>query len=56
MALGLTKRLLDRSLNTSLEEMATLESFAQAVLFATDDHQAARKAFQDKSKPTFEGH
>ena len=56
LAYGISKRLLDRSLETPLHEMAMLEEFGQAVLLSTDDHVAARDAFVNKSRATFQGH
>jgi len=55
VALGLAKRLLDQSLQSTLAEMSTLEAMAQAILYATVDHEAARTAFAAKAKPTFVG-
>lgn len=55
VALGLSKRLLDQSLQSSLNEMAALEAFGQAVLYTTQDHLAARQAFADKTAPAFTG-
>jgi 2-(1,2-epoxy-1,2-dihydrophenyl)acetyl-CoA isomerase len=54
-ALGMAKRLLDQSLQSSLHEMAVLEAFGQAVLYTTSDHLAAREAFGRKSTPSFVG-
>ncbi len=55
VALGLAKRMLDQSLDSSLHEMAEMEAFGQAVLYTTADHLAARRAFAEKSKPRFVG-
>lgn len=55
VALGLAKRLLDQSSQSTLGQMSELEALAQAVLFATDDHLAARTAFAAKEKPVFTG-
>lgn len=55
VALGLAKRLLDQSLQSTLPEMAQLEAFGQAVLYTTSDHLAARAAFSRKTTPTFTG-
>ena len=54
-ALGLAKRLLDQSLQSTLQEMVALEAMAQAILYTTDDHAAAREAFASKTKPRFIG-
>lgn len=55
VALGLAKRMLDQSLDSSLHEMAALEAFGQAVLYTTADHLSAREAFSQKLSPTFVG-
>lgn len=55
VALGLAKRMLDQSLQSTLHEMSALEALSQAVLYTTSDHLAAREAFSSKSKPTFLG-
>jgi 2-(1,2-epoxy-1,2-dihydrophenyl)acetyl-CoA isomerase len=55
VALGLTKRLLDRSLESTLHEMAALESMAQAILYSTQDHLAAQEAFVNKTPARFVG-
>lgn len=55
VAFGISKRLLDQSHQMTLQEMATLEEFGQAVLLSTDDHLAAREAFVNKTKASFKG-
>jgi 2-(1,2-epoxy-1,2-dihydrophenyl)acetyl-CoA isomerase len=55
VALGLAKRMLDQSLQSTLEEMASLEALGQAVLYTTEDHLAAREAFSRKAQPVFHG-
>lgn len=55
VALGMAKRLLDQSLQSTLHEMAALEAFGQAVLYTTADHTSAREAFRTRSTPTFQG-
>ena len=55
VALGLAKRLLESATTTSLRELAQLEAFGQAVAYSTEDHLAAREAFQAKSSPRFTG-
>lgn len=55
VALGLAKRLLDQSLQSSLHEVARLEALGQAVLYTTADHLAARDAFSRKVTATFVG-
>lgn len=56
VALGLAKRLLDQSLESSFAQMAELEAFGQAVLYTTQDNAEARRAFAAKSPPQFVGH
>lgn len=55
VALGLAKRLLDQSLESTPEQLAELESMGQAILLATEDHVEARRAFEQKRVPTFRG-
>lgn len=55
-ALGLAKRMLDQSLESSFAQMSELEAFGQAVLYTTDDNAEARRAFAAKSAPHFVGH
>src|SRR5206468_9243073 len=38
VALGMAKRLLDQSLNLSLDDMVEFEAYAQSVAIATADH------------------
>lgn len=55
VALGLAKRMINRSFETDLATALELESFAQGIAGTTEDHQASVQAFRDKSKPTFTG-
>lgn len=55
LALGISKSILDQSLQSSLREIAALEAYGQAVLYASEDHLAARTAFLSKSRPEFVG-
>lgn len=55
VALGITKHILDQSLQSSLRELASLEAFGQAVLYSTDDHESARTAFVNKTRFEFHG-
>lgn len=55
IAIGLTKSLLNRAGNASLEEMSELEPYALAVALATEDHREGIRAFQEKRVPRFRG-
>lgn len=55
VALGLTKTLLDRSLHLGVRDLAELEALAAGIVFASEDHLAARAAFAAKSAPVFQG-
>lgn len=53
--LGLTKRLLNASLQNNLEQQLTMEGEMQAAAAKTYDHQEGVKAFLEKRKPVFKG-
>ena len=55
IALAQTKRMLNRSVESSWEAMLDAESTAQTVNFGTQDTAEAMRAFFDKRDPTFEG-
>jgi len=55
IALAQTKRMLNRSVETSWEAMLDQESTAQTVNFSTKDMAEAMRAFFEKRDPTFEG-
>jgi enoyl-CoA hydratase/carnithine racemase len=55
IALAMTKRMLDNSLQVTMEEALDDEGVAQAVNFGTADTVEAIKAFAEKREPRFEG-
>jgi 2-(1,2-epoxy-1,2-dihydrophenyl)acetyl-CoA isomerase len=55
IALAMTKRLLDNSLNVTLEEALDDEGLSQTVNFSTDDTAEAMRAFVEKRAPEFRG-
>lgn len=54
-ALGMAKRMLNRSLEVDLESALTLEAFGQAVARTTEDHKASVRSFKAKEPPHFTG-
>jgi len=54
-AIGLTKRILNRSISSDLETVLQYESYAQETAGLTKDHFEAVKAFFEKRKPSFSG-
>lgn len=55
VALGHAKRLVNRSLDSSLEQALENEATAQGVAFTTDDHEEGATAFVEKRDPEFRG-
>jgi enoyl-CoA hydratase/carnithine racemase len=55
IALAMTKRLLNNSLNVTLEEALDDEGLSQTVNFGTRDTAEAISAFLEKREPSFEG-
>jgi 2-(1,2-epoxy-1,2-dihydrophenyl)acetyl-CoA isomerase len=55
LALSLSKNLLNRSFEMSMEQAVEAEAQAQAVNLASADVQEARAAFVEKRTPTFQG-
>ncbi|MEK0444460.1 MAG: hypothetical protein RL507_1313, partial [Actinomycetota bacterium] len=56
IALALTKRLLNNSLNVTMEEALDDEGAAQTVNFGTKDTMEAMEAFVQKREPKFKGY
>ena len=56
IALSLTKRMLNNSLNVTMEEALDDEGAAQTVNFGTKDTMEAMRAFIEKRDPQFKGH
>lgn len=54
-AIGLTKRLLHRSLNSDLDAMLEAEAFAQETAGLSADHREGVTAFFEKRPPKFQG-
>lgn len=56
IALAMTKRLLNNSMNVTLEEALDDEGLSQTVNFSTADTAEAMRAFMEKRPPEFRGH
>jgi 2-(1,2-epoxy-1,2-dihydrophenyl)acetyl-CoA isomerase len=54
-AIGLTKRALNKSIESDLETVLEYESYLQEIAGATSDHIEAVRAFFQKKKPVFRG-
>lgn len=54
-AIGLSKLLLNRSLDSDLDNALAAEAYAQVVLMQTDDHREGISAFLEKREPKFHG-
>lgn len=54
-ALGMTKAILNRSHELSLEQLLHEEAMAQGIAFSTKDHQEGVRAFFEKRAPEFTG-
>jgi len=55
IAVAMTKRMLNNSMQVTMEEALDDEGLSQTVNFGTDDTMEAMKAFMEKRSPTFEG-
>ncbi|CAH0130718.1 Short-chain-enoyl-CoA hydratase [Peribacillus sp. Bi96] len=53
MAMGLTKRLVNRSMHADISETFEFEGFVQGLCFESNDFQEGVSAFMDKRKPQF---
>ena len=53
MALGLMKKLVNRSVLAEIDETLELEGFAQGLCFESENFKEGRKAFFEKRKPNF---
>lgn len=56
LALSMTKRLLDQSVQVTLAQAVEAEAQAQAINLSTRDTAEAIAAFVERRKPSFEGH
>ena len=54
-AIGIIKKMLNKSATASLDEMLDYEAYCQEIAGATQDHQEGVKAFLEKRKPVFSG-
>ena len=54
-AIGLIKKMLQKSATSTLDEMLEYEAYCQEIAGGTDDHKEGVKAFAEKRKPNFSG-
>ena len=54
-AIGIIKKMLNKSATSGLDEMLEYEAYSQEIAGGTSDHQEGVKAFLEKRKPAFTG-
>ena len=54
-AIGLMKKMLNKSQNSSLDEMLSYEAYCQDIAGASEDHKEGLTAFLEKRKAAFKG-
>jgi len=55
-AIGLVKRYMQKSFESTLDEMLENEAYAQRIAGQTADHKEGVRAFFEKRKPEYKGH